>query len=53
MFNFKWQPTSSGIKFDRLGGGKKPQDGFGMGSSNTTFNATMAVEDSGALSDVK
>ena len=42
MFNFKWQPTSSGIRYERLGAPKpKPGEGYGIGNNMTSFNATM------------
>jgi hypothetical protein len=32
LFNFKWQPFSTGIRFDKLGAVKpKPGEGYGMG----------------------
>jgi len=36
MFNFKWQPTSHGIRYERLGG-VQPKSG----ENNFTFNTTL------------
>lgn len=45
LFNFRWQPVSNGIRFDRLGtkGAKQANanEGYGMANQLTSFNATM------------
>lgn len=45
LFNFKWQPVSNGIRFDRLGSKGVKQgtlnEGYGMAHQLTSFNATM------------
>ena len=41
MFNFKWQPVSNGIRYERLGAQKHKPDGYGIGNNLTSFNTTM------------
>ena len=44
LFNFKWQPVSSGIRFDKLGAVKQKQsENFGIGSQQNTFNITLGA----------
>ncbi len=48
MFNFRWHPVSTGIRFDRLTGHKqKGGENFGMGNNLTSFNATLGPQADG------